>query len=257
MALKQTYANAAEIPADLKNLYVERDGAWHLDAEANPKVDELRTNNVNLLKEIATWKQRFTGIDPEDVRSLRTATMKMAEEKRQLEEAAQLKAGEFDKVLAARLKEHDEKRYAPVLARAEAAERQLTVLMIDNTVRDEALKRGLRPTAVPDLLARARTSLRLVGGVVQVFDGETVRVGKDGITPMNSAEWVEALGTDAPHLFDANAGGGAVGSGAGGSQRGGGQVNPWSKATLNLTEQAKIMKSNPGFAARLEASAIK
>ena len=71
------------------------------------------------------------------------------------------------------------------------------------------------------------------------------------------AEWVEALGTDAPHLFDANAGGGAVGSGAGGSQRGGGQVNPWSKATLNLTEQAKIMKSNPGLAARLEASAIK
>ena len=250
MALKQTYANAAEIPADLKNLYVERDGAWHLDAEANPKVDELRQNNVNLLKEIATWKQRFTGIDPEAVR-------KLAEEKRQLEEAAQLKAGEFDKVLAARLKEHDEKRYTPVLARAEAAERQLSVLMIDNTVRDEALKRGLRPTAVPDLLARARTSLRLVGGVVQVFDGETVRMGKDGITPMNSAEWVEALGTDAPHLFDANAGGGAVGSGAGGSQRGGGQVNPWSKATLNLTEQAKIMKSNPGLAARLEASAIK
>ena len=250
MALKQTYANAAEIPAEVKNLYVERDGAWHLDAEANPKVDELRQNNVNLLKEIATWKQRFTGIDPEAVR-------KLAEEKRQLEEAAQLKAGEFDKVLAARLKEHDEKRYTPVLARAEAAERQLTVLMIDNTVRDEALKRGLRPTAVPDLLARARTSLRLVGGVVQVFDGETVRMGKDGITPMNSAEWVEALGTDAPHLFDANAGGGAVGSGAGGSQRGGGQVNPWSKATLNLTEQAKIMKSNPGLAARLEASAIK
>ena len=250
MALKQTYANAAEIPAEVKNLYVERDGAWHLDAEANPKVDELRQNNVNLLKEIATWKQRFTGIDPEAVR-------KLAEEKRQLEEAAQLKAGEFDKVLAARLKEHDEKRYTPVLARAEAAERQLTVLMIDNTVRDEALKRGLRPTAVPDLLARARTSLRLVGGVVQVFDGENVRMGKDGITPMNSAEWVEALGTDAPHLFDANAGGGAVGSGAGGSQRGGGQVNPWSKGTLNLTEQAKIMKSNPGLAARLEASAIK
>ena len=250
MALKHKYQTAAEIPAEVKTLYVERDGAWHLDAERDPLVEEMRTNNVNLLKENATWKQRFSGIDPEAVR-------KLAEDKRKLEEENQLKAGEFEKVLAARMKEHDEKRFAPVLARAEAAEKQLSTLMIDNQVIAEATKRGLRSTAIPDLLARARAELRLVGGVVQVFNGENVRVGKDGITPMNSAEWVDALPSSAPHLFDANAGGGAVGSGAGGSQVGGGLVNPWSKATLNLTEQVKIMKSNPGLAARLEASAIK
>ncbi|MEI8288899.1 MAG: hypothetical protein WCH99_05455 [Verrucomicrobiota bacterium] len=244
MALKHKYANAAEIPAELKTLYVERDGAWYLDAERDPLVEEMRTNNVNLLKENATWKQRFAGIDPEAVR-------KLAEEKSRLEEEQRLKDGKFQDVLNEKIKA----AVGPVAAERDEFKAKLSVMMIDNTVRDLALKRGLRPTAVPDLLARARTSLRLVGGVVQVFDGENVRMGKDGFTPMNPAEWVDALPSDAPHLFDANAGGGAVGSGAGGSQGGGGQVNWWSKATWNLTEQAKLMKSNPALAARLEASA--
>lgn len=33
--------------------------------------------------------------------------------------------------------------------------------------------------------------------------------------------------------------------------------NPWSKATLNLTEQAKILRENPTLAQQLKASAVK
>ena len=79
------------------------------------------------------------------------------------------------------------------------------------------------------------------------------RTGKDGFSPLTLAEWVEALVSDAPHLFEANAGGGATGSGSRGA--GSGQPNPWSKATLNLTEQVKLLKTDPGLAARLKASA--
>ena len=246
MALKHKYATAAEIPAEDKRLYLERDGAWVLDTERDPKVDELRTSNVNLLKEIALWKQRFDGIDPDAVRAL-------AEEKRKLEEEKQLKAGEFEKVLAARTAEKD-KALAAERALREAADKRLAVVMIDDAVRDAALKRGVIPTALPDVLARARGALRLVDGQVRVYDGETLLMGKDGVTPMISAEWVEALGTSAPHLFQANAGGGAAGSGAGGAMNGG-IKNPWSKATRNLTEQMKLQKSDPGLAARLKASA--
>ena len=93
-----------------------------------------------------------------------------------------------------------------------------------------------------------------VNGVPQAFeaDGQTARMGKDG--PMTLAEWVDALVSDAPHLFEANAGGGAAGSGSGGA--GNRSVkNPFRKDSWNLTEQMKLQKSDPQLAARLKASA--
>jgi hypothetical protein len=60
--------------------------------------------------------------------------------------------------------------------------------------------------------------------------------------------------SDAPHLFEANAGGGAAGSGSGGA--GNRSVkNPFRKESWNLTEQMKLQKSDPQLAARLKASA--
>ena len=84
---------------------------------------------------------------------------------------------------------------------------------------------------------------KLVEGVPRAYeaDGQTVRVGKDGITPMTLDEWVDQQVADAPHLFESNSGGGAGGSGsqhgagAGGAGRGG--KNPFRKETWNLTEQ--------------------
>jgi hypothetical protein len=250
MALKNKYASAGEVPAELKSYYVERDGAFFLDTERNALVDELRQSNVNLLKEIATWKQRFDGIDPDAVRQL-------AADKLKLEEAAQLKAGEFDKVLAAQLERQRvellTKVHAPVVAERDAMASRLSTMLIDQAAVTEATKRGLRPTAIPDLTSRVRQTFKLVGGVPQAFDGDTLRVGHDGVSPMTLAEWVSALGTDAPHLFEANAGGGAVGSGTGGVARG--VVNPFRKESWNLTEQTKLLKTDPGLAARLKASA--
>ena len=49
------------------------------------------------MKERDELKQRFEGIDPEEVR-------KLADEKRKLEEAQQLKAGEVEKVVETRLR---------------------------------------------------------------------------------------------------------------------------------------------------------
>ena len=242
MALKNKYASAGDIPAELKPFYVERDGAWLLDSERN---EELRQTNITVMKERDALLKRFEGIDPDEVR-------KLADEKRKLEEAAQLKAGEFDKVLAARLAEHDRKN-APMLAELGAVKAQLSGVLIDDAVVAEATKRGLRATALPDLKARARNTFKLVGSVPQAFDGETARMGKDGFSPLTLAEWVEALVSDAPHLFEANAGGGATGSGSRGAERG--VVNPWSEKTRNLTEQVKLLKTDPGLAARLKASA--
>ena len=246
MALKNKYAIAGEIPAELKPFYVERDGAWLLDSERN---EELRQTNITVMKERDALLKRFEGIDPEAVRQL-------ADEKRKLEEAAQLKAGEFEKVLEARTKAAvtaTEQKFAPKLAELDTVNGRLSALLIDQAVVTEATKRGMRPTALMDITARARTTFKLVNGVPQAFDGDVPRYGRDGTSPLTLAEWVDALVSDAPHLFEANAGGGAAGSGSRGA--GSGVVNPWSEKTRNLTEQMRLLKNDPGLAARLKASA--
>jgi hypothetical protein len=251
MALKFKFKTKDEIPPELQSLYVERDGAWTLDAEGvveKSKHEEFRTNNIALTNQL----KRFEGIDPDAVRQL-------ADDKQKLLEERQLKAGEVDKVIEARLKtaraEWD-KTHNVVVAERDALTGRLTAIQIDQAVVTEATKRGLRATALPDITARARQSFKLVNGVPQSFeaDGQTARMGKDGVSPMTLAEWVDALVSDAPHLFEANAGGGAAGSGSGGA--GNRSVkNPFRKETWNLTEQMKLQKSDPQLAARLKASA--
>jgi len=251
MPLKFKYATKQEIPAEHQSFYVERDGSWTLDADgvvSQTKLDEFRQNNITLTNQL----KKFEGIDPDAVRQL-------AEDKRKLEEAQQLKAGEVDKVIEARLKAARadwDKTHGVVVAERDALTGRLTAIQIDQAVVSEATKRGLRPTAITDITSRARTTFKLVNGVPQAFeaDGQTARMGKDGVSPMTLAEWVDALVSDAPHLFEANAGSGAAGSGSGGA--GNRSVkNPFRKETWNLTEQMKLQKSDPALAARLKASA--
>jgi hypothetical protein len=243
------------VPAEQAALYVERDGAWILDADGvveKSKLDEFRTTNVALLKERDDLKKRFEGIDPDEFHQL-------ADDKRKLEEAQQVKAGEVDKVIEARLKTARagwEKEHGVVVAERDTLHGRLTAIQIDQAVVTEATKRGLRPTAIPDITSRARTNFKLVNGVPQAFeaDGQTARMGKDGITPMTLAEWVDALVSDAPHLFESNAGGGAASNGSGGV--GNRSVkNPFRKETWNLTEQMKLQKTDPQLAKRLRAAA--
>ena len=100
MAIKFKSKTKDEIPAEFLSLYAERDGAWVLDVDGavdKSKLDEFRTTNVTLLKERDDLKKRFEGIEPDEVR-------KLADEKRRLEESAQLKAGEVEKVIESRVK---------------------------------------------------------------------------------------------------------------------------------------------------------
>jgi len=255
MALKFKFKSKDEIPSEQAALYVEREGSWVLDAEGvveKSKLDEFRKANVTLLKERDELKTRFEGIDPDEVR-------KLAEDKRKLEEAQQVKAGEVEKVIDARLKSARaewEKQFTAVASERDALNGRLTAIQIDQAVVTEATKRGLRATAIPDITSRARMTFKLVNGVPQAFeaDGQTARVGKDGVTPMTLAEWIDALVSDAPHLFESNAGGGAAGNGSGGA--GNRSVkNPFRKETWNLTEQMKLQRTDPQLAARLKAAA--
>jgi len=258
MALKYKYPNKQEIPAEHQSLYVEREGAFYLDAEGvtdKAKADEMRNHNIELRKQIEERDARFDGIDPDEHRRL-------VEEKRKLELQAQgHKPEEIDKLVTERLKglKADwDKQQAAVANERDALLGRLSAIQIDQGVITAATKRGLRPTAIPDITARARTVFKLVNGLPQAFegDGKTVRYGKDGITPMTLEEWVDAQVADAPHLFEANAGGGAASNGAGGAGASARTAkNPFRRDSWNLTEQMKIQKTDPQLAARLKAAA--
>jgi hypothetical protein len=256
MALKFRIKSKDEIPTDQQTLYVERDGAWVLDVDGavdKAKLEEFRSNNITLSNQLAEQKKRFEGIDPDQVR-------KLAEEKQRLEEAQQIKSGEVDKVVESRLKNARvewEKQFNAVASERDSLNARLTSIQIDQGVITVATKKGLRPTAIPDITARARTVFRLVDGAPRAYeaDGQTVRVGKDGITPMTLDEWVDLQVADAPHLFESNAGGGAAGNGSGGVGGNRSVKNPFRKDTWNLTEQMKLLKSDPQLAARLKAAA--
>lgn len=257
MALKFKIKSKDEIPADQQALYVEREGAWVLDVDGvvdKAKLEEFRANNITLSNQLAEQKKRFEGIDPDQVR-------KLAEEKQRLEETQQIKSGEVDKVVESRLKNARaewEKQFNAVASERDSLNGRLTAIQIDQGVITVATKKGLRPTAIPDITARARSVFRLVEGAPRAYeaDGQTVRVGKDGITPMNLDEWVDLQVADAPHLFESNAGGGAAGNGSGGVGGGNRSVkNPFRKDTWNLTEQMKLLKTDPQLAARLKAAA--
>ena len=253
MPLKYKYPTQQEIPAEQSALYVEREGAFYLDVEGvtdKVKADELRAHNIELRKQIEE--------------SVRTATEKQQQEeaeKLRLEEEQRLKDGKFQEVMESRLKTQkvdSDKLLTSVTGERDAYFAQLTAIQIDQGVLTAATKRGLRPTALPDITARARQTFKLVKGVPQAFeaDGKTVRYGKDGITPMTLEEWMDTQVSDAPHLFEANAGGGAASNGAGGAAASARTAkNPFRQESWNLTEQMKLQKTDPGLAARLKASA--
>jgi len=150
-----------------------------------------------------------------------------------------------------------QKQVAALTAERDAFGTQLVSIRIDQGVVSTATKRGLRPSAIPDITARARSVFKLEKGVPTAFDadGQTVRLGKDGVTPMTLDEWVDQQVADAPHLFEMNAGGGAVGNGSGGAGGNRSVRNPFRKESWNLTEQMKLEKTDPALAARLEAAA--
>src|SRR6266481_4903726 len=170
MALKYKLQSKSEIPAGHESLYVQRDGGLVLDAEGvveRSKLDEFRTNNLALLKQLDDLKRKFDGIDPEQARQLEQT-------KRELEEKAALKAGEVDKVVASRVQsiKGDLER---TTAERDALNARLSDIQINQGVIVAATKRGLRSGAIADVTLRAQRAFKLVNGVPQAQDGDRIR----------------------------------------------------------------------------------
>lgn len=210
-----------KLAKDVQALYKEQDGKYVLDLEGEEDngalksaLEKERVSRRDFEKQLKELGKKFEGVDPDEFR-------KMMDRIGGDEEAKLLKEGKFDEWLAKRTekmkKEFDRqvgemnKKVDGERARAD----KFAQRVLDNHVRAAATKAGLHPNAVEDALFRARTMFVLNedGDAVQLDkDGHAV-VGKDGKTPFNPGEWLEAMKETAPHWYPAgSAGSGALGS---------------------------------------------
>src|SRR3954471_6467868 len=254
MKLKYKVTNKEELPAEQLPFYTERDGALVLDVDGaidRTKVDEFQKEKISLLTQLDEVKKRYEGIDPDAVRQLEA-------EKQKLEEQQALKAGEVERVIESRLKSYQgvhEKQVKDLASERAALVARLSEIQIDQGVVGVATKKGLHPTAIPDITHRARQVFRLVNGEATPYeaDGKTVKVGRDGMRPMTLDEWLERQVEEAPHLFASSKG---EASGKTEETLADGKRNPFQRGSWNLTEQMLLMKANPALAQRLKAEAL-
>lgn len=216
MALKFVVKDLMEVPEALRNLYVKReDGAYQLEAEGavdKSKLNEFRETNVELMKKL----DQFKDLDP-------TKYQELMETQRKIREKQLIEAGKVDEVIAERVRAMREEHTKELAKREDAlkiANRQLETLLIDNTVKSVAIQQGVLPTAMDDIVLRAKTVFSIQDGqpVMKDEKGQVV-YGEDGVSPMSIDSWAKKLKVAAPHLFA-----GFSGSGAPGARGGNGQM---------------------------------
>lgn len=210
MSLKFVVDSVDGLSEDMAALYSKNaDGKFYLEVEgavAKTKLDEFRENNVRLLKDL----EKFKNVDPAKYADLLKLQEKANEQKL-------IDAGEIDKVVEQRVGQMRTTYETEVTRLKDAnsvAHRQLESLLIDSAVRDSAMKSGVYPSAVDDVLLRAKTTFQIKDGAPVPKDSAgNVIYSKDGSTPMSISDWTMGLKKQAPHLFQGSQGGGAGGSG--------------------------------------------
>ena len=217
MKLKFKIAKLEDVEEKYRGLYeAGPDGAYYLTVDgavAKEKLDEFRNNNVELLKKLEAFKD----IDPAKIAELLDNERKIAEKKL-------IDAGDIEGLVnqrVATMKQAHQTELDKLTSDLTTANRQLEVLVIDNAVREQAIKLGVAPTAVDDVLLRAKTTFRVENGqpVAKDASGNTI-YGKDGQSSLGIGDWIGTLKEGAPHLFGPSQGSGAHTGNRGGAQPG-------------------------------------
>lgn len=208
MSIKTRVKTLEEIPEAIREFYVEQDGEFFLPVEGmvgKDKLDEFRTNNIELKKQLEAITEKFDGVDPDAFRELTAKAQKERDKKL-------LDSGKVDEMITERLnaaKAGFDKEKKGIEETNRKLNIQLEGLLIDNAVRDAAAKAGVKSGAVDDVLLRARQVFKLIDGRAVAYDGEKQIFGTTG-NPISVLEYIaDKLAPAAPHLFEASKGTGA------------------------------------------------
>lgn len=206
MKLKYRVSKIEDVPEQFRDLYEKQsDGSYVMAVEGaadKARLDEFRTNNVELLKKLELFKD----VDPAKLAEWMETERKLAEKKL-------IDAGDIDGLVNQRvstMKRDYDKQIKELSDQLGLSTRQLETLLIDNTVRAHASTIGIAPTAVDDVLLRAKSIFKVKDGKPQALDSNgQVIYGKDGSTPLEVKDWISGLKEQAPHLFMGSSGSGS------------------------------------------------
>lgn len=208
----------------------------------------LKAKNEELINEKKTLLDRTDGLDEESIKKFKDFQKRMEND----EEARLIAEGKVDEVISRRTEKMRESlmsRIEDETNKVKAAEtkydgvnKKLRHTLIDGAVRDAAIEAGITPTAIDDVLVRARMKFsydeekeRIVARDV---DTKEILIGEDGKTPYSPNDFMKDLKSKAPHFWPGTSSGGFSGS-FGGSEAGASEA------------QAALHKG--GFAAYKEA----
>jgi len=218
MALKTFIKDLNEVVEALREHYTASEGGFVLiteDGGFKKRIDEFRSNNIALTKKL----EAFSNIDPDHYKTL-------AEENKELKkQAASKDSPDIEKIKTeyeGRLTTLSEAKKNAEM-QAQTYRSQLHGHVIDNVVAKAVSNVGkVQKGALTDILSRARSIWKVNdNGVPVAMNGDAVVYGAEGKLPLTAEEWAQQLLTEAPYLFEPNAGGGAGGSSASGSGSGG------------------------------------
>lgn len=232
--LKHVLDTLDGVPEALKPSYLQQDGdtKWYLQVEgmvAKARLDEFRTNNIELTNKLKS----FEGVNP----------VEYVQMKETLAKGLKPDQAAIDKAVAERvgtMKEEYEGKIVGLSKDNTTMKSQLEVLVVDNAVRAAAVKAGVLPAAVDDVVLRAKTTFKFENGTAVPYDvkGQPL-YGKDGANHMTPDEWATSLKRTASHLFPGSTGAGAGGSNGPGGSGGG-----------DPSKMSAMEKINAGLAAR-------
>lgn len=191
----------------------------------------LETKNQELIAEVRALKRNSKdGIDPKEVERLET---------------------ELD-ALRAQVKDAD-KAIKDATKRADTAEKSLQTeqahtqrLLVDNGLAAALTEAGV----MNPVMHKAAAAMIRSGQKIEIaVDGEN-RLAKVGDQSLGDFVKAWAQGDEGKAFVAApgHGGGGAPGSG-----RSGGPANPWAKESFNMTEQGKMLQTNPTLARSMAA----
>lgn len=200
-----------ELADSLKEHYEERDDQYVLVSDATDKVAEFRDNNRTLFKENEALKKRQDEVEAA-LKEAQTDVQKRTEKDL-------LSEGKIDELLAQRtdaMRQSYEEKLADLAGKHKEAEQTLDIHIIENQIRDAAIKAQARnDRAVEHIIRAVRPHVRREGvNAVRVdVEGNTV-MADDGKTPQGIIELVEEMRASDTFLFAESTGSGATGGGA-------------------------------------------
>lgn len=222
MALKQMYQAQGEIPEAFREHYAEVDGQWMLQTEPSindiPKLQSALTQERSLRREtektLSDLKMRFEGVDVDEYHKLQDRVKGLDDADiydKQGIEALVVRRTESMKADHERVMQRKDQEIAHLKTTAADLDKRWRSDRIKTALLDAAARAGVAKGAMPDAVQRGMhvfVDLDEHGNVVSK-NGEDVRYGKDGISPLSPDEWMGTLKTEAPHLWPASSGGGA------------------------------------------------